>query len=103
MAEQEPKGSHGPGVDAALVDAVGDAMGRLWKRGVEEAERAARGARERLNHRQLQADLERMYVKLGKETRHLVEAGEVDHPGLKRGVERVRELEARLAQEEPEK
>lgn len=37
-----------------------------------------------------------MYSKLGRELRHLVEGGELDHPGLKRGVERIEELDQRI-------
>ena len=100
MAEQEPKGP--PGIDPALVGAVGDIMGKIWKRGRVEAERAAKKGRERLALRQLRIDRDRMYEKLGKEARHLVEGGEVHHPGLERGVERIRDLEARIEEAERE-
>ena len=33
-----------------------------------------------------------MYAKLGREVEALVEAGEIHHPGLLRGVERIRAL-----------
>jgi hypothetical protein len=98
MAEQEPKGNP-PRVsigEGGLVDAVGGIVGMLWKRGRGEAEKAARRGRERLALRQMRTDRDRMYQKLGKEARHLLDGGELDHPGLRRGVERVRELEARI-------
>ncbi len=75
-------------------------LGKLWRRGRVEMERAARKGRERLTLRQLRADRDRMYQKLGKEARALLEAGEIEHPGLRRGVDRVRELEARLLEAE---
>ena len=102
MPEQEPKGnpSRVPGVDPALVDMVGGLVGRLWKRGMVEAERAARRGRDRLALRQMRADRDRMYQKLGKETRNLLEAGEIEHPGLRKGVERIVELEGRVREAE---
>jgi len=54
-------------------------------------------ARERLTLRQLRADRDRMYQKLGKEARHLHEAGELEHPGVARGVARIRELEKKIS------
>lgn len=75
-------------------------LGKLWRRGRVEMERAARKGRERITLRQLRADRDRMYQKLGKEARALLEAGEIDHPGLRRGTERVKELEAKLLEAE---
>ncbi|MDP2312614.1 MAG: hypothetical protein Q8P41_06885 [Pseudomonadota bacterium] len=89
-----------PGGDEPLVELFTDLMGKLWRRGRVEMEKAARKGRERLELRQLRSDRDRMYQKLGKEARLLLEAGELDHPGLRRGVERIRELEARLLEAE---
>lgn len=102
MAEQEPKGNAPriPGVDPALVETVGGIFGKMLKAGLGEAERAARKGRDRLALRQMRNDRDRMYTKLGKEARQLLEAGELEHPGLRRGVERIRELEARLQEAE---
>jgi hypothetical protein len=72
-------------------DLVADALSRLWQRSRAEAGSAAKWARERLTLRQLRADRDRMYQKLGKEARHLHEAGELEHPGVARGVARIRE------------
>lgn len=88
------------GADAPLGDAVADLFGKILRRGRVELEKAARKGRERLTLRQLRADRDRMYQKLGKETRQLVEAGDLDHPGLRRGVERIKELEQRLLEAE---
>ncbi len=77
-------------------DLVADALSKLWHRSRSEAGNAARWARERLTLRQLRADRDRMYQKLGKEARHLHEAGELDHPGIEKGVGRIRELEQKI-------
>lgn len=86
--------------DEPLGEMFADLLGKLWRRGRVEMEKAAKKGRERLTLRQLRADRDRMYQKLGKEARQLLEAGDIDHPGLRRGVERVRELEARLLEAE---
>ena len=75
---------------------LGDLLGKLFSRAQQEAGRAARFGRDMIVLRQLRADREQMFVKLGKEVRQLVEAGEVNHPGLVRGVGRITELEGRI-------
>jgi hypothetical protein len=82
------------------VEVVGDLLGRLFRRGRVEAEKAGRQARGRLTLRQLRADRDRMYQKLGKETLLLLEGGELAHPALARAVDRIRELEGRIHEEE---
>jgi ribulose 1,5-bisphosphate carboxylase large subunit-like protein len=37
-----------------------------------------------------------MLAKLGRETIALLNGGEVDHPGLQRGAERIRALDAQI-------
>ncbi len=86
--------------DEPLAEMLAELAGKLWRRGRIEVEKAARKGRERLTLRQLRGDRDRMYQKLGKEARLLLEGGELDHPGLRRGVERIRELEARLLEAE---
>jgi hypothetical protein len=41
-----------------------------------------------------------MYMKIGREVRNLVEGRELVHPGLVKGVERIRELDQRIAEAE---
>ena len=87
--------------DKRASDTTRELLGKLWSRTQDQAGRAARYGRDMLSLRQLRADRERMFVKLGKEVRQLVEGGEVDHPGLVRGVGRIREMEGKIrAQEE---
>ncbi len=81
-------------------DAVGDVLGKVLQLGREGAARAARLGRERLTLRQLRADRDALYRKMGKEARELVEAAEIDHPGLRRTIARVKEVEARIADAE---
>lgn len=74
----------------------------LVRRGKEEARRAAQTGRLRLDLRQLRKDRDAMYGKLGRELRHLVEGGEIAHPGVQRGLERIAELEERIRRLEGE-
>lgn len=78
-------------------EGVGELLGRLLDAGQREAARAARKGREILELRQLRADRDRMYEKLGREAFHLLDGGEIDHPGIRRGVERIKDVEAKIA------
>ncbi len=75
-------------------------LGVLFDRGRRELERAASTTRVRLDLRQLRKDREAMYQKLGREVRSLLEGGEIQHPGLQRGVERIAELDRKITQVE---
>ncbi len=79
---------------------LADLFGKLLTRATSEAGKAARYGREVLSLRQLRADREQMFVKLGKEVRQLVDAGEVRHPGLERGVARIAEYEEKIRRAE---
>ena len=82
---------------AMLSQAVLGLARVVFRRGREGARRAASSGRVRLDLRQLRRDRDVMYQKLGREVRHLVEGGEVEHPGLARGVQRIRDLEEQIA------
>ena len=43
-----------------------------------------------------------MYAKVGREVRALLDGGEIQHPGLARGVDRIREIEKKIADVEAE-
>ncbi len=79
---------------------LGELFGKFISRAQTEAQRAAKFGRDSLALRQLRADRDTMLVKLGKEVRQLVEAGEVNHPGLVRGVARIAEFEEKIRQAE---
>ena len=85
----------------ALAPIVGDALERvlgvLRTRGRARAEQGARVARKRIDAYQARRDLDKLYQKLGREVERLVEAGEIDHPGLLRGVDRLKQQHARVA------
>ena len=82
------------------ADAVVDLLGRVLKAGRTGAEKMARMGRERLLLRQLRADRDRLYRKLGKEVRQLLETGDLEHPGVRRAVGRIAEIDARVAEVE---
>jgi len=95
------QGGHDSGLQeagAVLGTALAGLARALLRHGGSRARRAAESGRVRLDLRQLRRDRDVMYQKLGREVIHLVEGGEVDHPGLVRGVERIRELEQRIAE-----
>lgn len=91
-----------PGDDPipALADALGGLLRGVLERSRTEVERIATDGRARLELRQLRKDRQVMYSKLGKEVRALLEAGEVSHPGLERGVARIQGLDERIASAE---
>lgn len=82
--------------------ALGLLLGALVRRGKTELERAASQTRVRLDLRQLRRDREAMYAKVGRETRSLLEGGEIRHPGLERSVSRIAEIEKKIAEVEAE-
>jgi hypothetical protein len=93
---ESPKQIGGP-PPGALGEALGNVMRLMLERGQSRVERAAADGRTRLELRQLRRDRDAMYRKLGREVRLLLEAGEIDHPGIRRGVERITLLDEKLA------
>lgn len=95
---QTPPGGGGGG------SAVGEALSALFRviarRGRQELGRAASQGRVRLDLRQLRRDRDEMYRKLGREARTLYEGGELDHPGIQRGAERIADLDLRISEVE---
>ena len=77
-------------------DLLGRAVRRLVARGRKEVERVAEGSRHRLELRQRQKDLEHFWMRLGKTAARLVEAGEIDHPSLRKAMDRISELEGKI-------
>jgi len=85
-----------PSLQELVGEALAEAIERLVRRGREEAGRVARTGRQRLALRQHQKDLDHFWMRLGKTAYHLVKGGEIDHPALRRAMERIDELEARI-------
>ena len=75
----------------------------LKTKGQKELGRLATDSRRLLELRSLRKDRIKMYEKLGKEVEALIAAGDITHPGLIRGVQRIQVLDEqieRLDQEE---
>ena len=87
---------------AALADALGHMLRLAVRRGRQEMSRAASQGRIRMELRQLRRDRQRMFEKLGREVVHLVDAGELTHPGMVRGAERIRQVDAQIERVEAE-
>ena len=100
MAEEtEPPEGAGEGADSTqepLGDALASVVRMVFERGQSRAGAFAADGRGRLELRQLKKDRDAMYRKLGREVRRLLEAGEIDHPGIRRGVERIVGVESRI-------
>jgi hypothetical protein len=84
-------------VPSPIRDALQTLARRITERGRFELSRAASAGRARLELHQLQRDRDHFWQRLGKEAYHLVQAGEIDHPALRRAMERIDDLEARVA------
>ena len=80
-------------IEPLLGDLLTKAVRRLVRRGRTEVERVADRSRHRLEVRQRQKDLDHFWIRLGKTAWRLVEAGEIDHPSLRKAMERIEELE----------
>ena len=79
-----------------LGDLFQSAMRKLMDRGRSEFGRAATAGRHRLEVRQQRKDLEHFWKRLGKTAYHLVEAGELDHPALRKAMTRIDALEKQV-------
>ena len=81
----------------AVGDAIGILVQAIVRRGRSGLERFAHEGRLRMELRQLKRDRDTMLQKLGREAKALLEGGEIDHPGLRRGALRIDELDANIA------
>ena len=81
----------------AVGDAIGILVQAIVRRGRAGLERFAHEGRLRMELRQLKRDRDTMLQKLGREAKALLEGGEIDHPGLRRGAVRIDELDASIA------
>ncbi|MBW1878632.1 MAG: hypothetical protein JRI25_12345 [Deltaproteobacteria bacterium] len=79
-----------------LSESLAHLLSRLLFRGRRGLGRAAERSRSRLELRQLQKDRDHFWVRLGRTAYHLVEAGEIDHPALRKAIARIDEIEARI-------
>lgn len=77
--------------------AMGEMLGIVRREGRKQVGHLALRGRERIELYQAKKDLSSLYQKLGRETVRLVEAGEVQHPGLVEGAERIHRQESVVA------
>ena len=96
VPETSDEGSFGSAA-GVLGDALGQVVRVALQRGRSEMGKAAVTGRSRLALRQLRSDRDAMLRKVGLEVLRLVEAGEVQHPGLLRASARIAELDAEIA------
>ena len=87
-----------PAPENSSRDLLAELMGSLLHRGKQELKKFTTDGRRRLDLRSLQRDRTKMYEKLGREVENLFAAGEVSHPGLLRGVERIQQLEQQISE-----
>ena len=101
-SDEGAAGAAGGEAKGSARSLLGTLLGGVMDRGKRELERMASGTRVRLDLRQLRKDRDVMYQKLGRETRALLEGGEIQHPGLARGLERILELDRKITAVEAE-
>ncbi len=99
--EAEERAPEGPTLAEELAPLVGEAVGAIFGVLRSGGRRVARQGRGRLEQYQAKRDLDRLYQKLGREVVRLVEAGEVTHPGLVTGAERVHRQQELIREGEP--
>ena len=98
MADEYGKDEPAP-IDGApsIGGVIRQLMEAVSSRGRKEVSRAQAQSRLAMERRQLERDRNTMLIKLGRETIALLDGGEVDHPGLRRGASRIEELDAQIA------
>ncbi|MBT3222969.1 MAG: hypothetical protein HN348_28160, partial [Proteobacteria bacterium] len=102
VLESRPTEPGGPGANremgppAPLQDALAQLLKRMLNRGQSGIEKMANRGRSRLELRQMQKDLDHFWIRLGKTAYHLSNGGEIDHPGIRKAMERIDELEAHI-------
>jgi hypothetical protein len=95
--ERDDERDENPERSPAVGDALGILVQAIVRRGRSGLERFAHQGRLRMELRQLKRDRDTMLQKLGREAKALLEGGEIDHPGLRRGAQRIDELDASIA------
>lgn len=98
MATTNGDDPQGPALpQGPLGDVLQDALQKFVHEGRDRILRAADDSRALLRVRQLQRDREAMWTRLGKIAYRLTEAGEVDHPALRKAVDHVDALDREIA------
>ncbi|GEM_PF-1438433 len=95
-SERTHDGSAAEAIAPIVAEAAGRVLDILRNQGKTRIEDAARWTRRRLELAQASRDIESLYNKLGRELVCLVDAGEVEHPGLVKRARRIRDEERRF-------
>jgi hypothetical protein len=74
-------------------DPLGLLLRWLGEKGLRHLEHGARRGKSHMERSQGRRDLATLYQKIGRETMRLIEAGEIDHPGLLERYDRIRAQE----------
>lgn len=96
MPDDDPSRPPPSSLPPVLSELVAGALQRLVDGGRAGLRGAADRGRRRLERRQLERDLEQFWVRLGKTTYHLVEAGELEHPALQKAMDRIDRLQEQI-------
>ena len=81
-----------------ISDLAKGLLSAVRRKCTDEFQRFARDGRKQLELHSLKKDKHKMYEKIGREVERLIESGDVDHPGLRRGIERIQQLENKITQ-----
>lgn len=79
-----------------VAESIGLILRRLMHRGRKRLDQAATTGRQRLEIRQAQKDRDQFWMRLGRTAYALVQEGEIDHPALRKAMQRIDELEGRI-------
>jgi len=91
-SEQEPSGALAP----TVTDLLRELLTFVSDRGRAEIGKAHERGRHQLEVRQLRRDRSKRLEKLGREVVALVDAGELDHPGVTCRIEHIKDLDERI-------
>jgi len=99
MADEDAREQPAPvGASPSLGSIVKELLEAVSQRSRKEVVRARGQSRASMELRQLERDRTVMLAKLGREVLALLEGGEVDHPGLRRGANRITRLDEQIAE-----
>ena len=79
-----------------IADLAKNLLSAVRRRCAAQVQRLATDGRKKLELHSLKKDKHKMYEKIGREVERLIESGDVDHPGLRRGIERIHQLDEKI-------
>ena len=97
--EEQNSGSQKESVDlpaTTVADLLRELLTFVSDRGRAEIGKAHERGRHQLEVRQLRKDRSKRLEKLGREVLALVEAGEIDHPGITCRIDHIKDLDERI-------